>query len=324
MICGYGRNGDSTGLVLFRNTTYDTQGRTTMNAESEKIITEADQREPVTSWFYDTRNHIGNVKDSTWYKYDSKGRLVEFTLHSKLNGKRKAVYTYDPLGRCVKAQNYEDGKASSTETFVYDTSGRLNNSSIMEGQKKSSWSTVEYDSLCREVRKILYRQGKEKVTSDTFTTMYSFKSVTKSGKGYASFEKTTTEFTDYDSVSAVYTSRTYSGYSTFLDTIRYVRDSVTHQINWTLKPSKYGSRTIEYVYEDGKLNSTIAKSGDIITEVIQYDTVGHPLRREYYYSGNLKSVSIWNYYATGDLAEYRVLSPEGKLIQREIYMYTYY
>lgn len=285
---------------------------------------EASEDRELSSWFYSIRSYIVDQNDSTWYKYDSKGRLTEYRWYSELNGKNKSTYTYDANGRCTKEQNFRNGKLSSTENFVYDKSGRLVSSNVISEQVKTSWSTYTYDSAGRERRRILFTQQPNKVVSDTFLTEYGVNTIQKSGKIYSGTEKNITEFTEYDSVAAYYSSRTYKGSRPTIDSTVFLRDSLTHQKLLSTRKTSYGTVTVQWQYENGKVTSVTSRFNDKVTQIVFYDTSGHPIRDEYYYKEKLFSITTWSYSPDGDVLEERLTTPEGKLVQREIYEYSYY
>lgn len=324
MICGYSSHGDSTGMVLSGFKQYDPAGRTKLQVNHSPIAVESGPEQSVSSWFYSLRSYLGDDMDTTWYKYDSKGRLIEYRWYSELNGKRKSIYTYDASGRCIKEQDYTDGKLNYTENFAYDKAGRLISSNVIRDQKKSSWQTFTYDSAGQELRRLNFRMEAGVQYVDTFITIYGNNSITKISGRVSNRERNTTGYTDYDSVAMFCSTQLYKGKPYLNDTTFYTRDSITHQkLRSTKKTEKWVS-TVEYYYSKGVLDSTVAKMGDAMYKIVVYDRAGHPVRESDFRSGKLFSVTTWCYTPAGDVLEERLCNPAGKLVQRETYTYTYY
>jgi hypothetical protein len=321
-ICGYGPKGDSTGMKFYSSATYNTQGRIIERAETQEIAFGDFPRESAGSWYYESRSLISAKPDTTRYRYNSAGKLIE----KKYKGLARTTYAYDDKNRCIKEQFYYGTDARNWKKYEYSDEGRLFKSSEGMGAKVNVTTAYVYDEQGREVLKTSIRKQGESTDYDTTRTSYSsaYKAVSEKGsyKGYTEFF-----YTPYDSVKEIRQYFYYENGHRYSDTMIYERDSVTARIKRTQHLTMGRSYSVVLRYNEyGGLEGRTTYTDNVLTSSTTYNSVGQRVVYEQFHKSGVGrwSTEYYRYNDRGDMVEYRMLDANGNPLQHETYTYKYY
>jgi antitoxin component YwqK of YwqJK toxin-antitoxin module len=322
MSCGYSGS-DSTGLQLVSEKRYAASGKAVYEVHMGLVMYE--RGDEVESDFYVAWGSLGNTSfDTTRWKYDAKGRLKETRFSDCYGSIDKIVYSYNEKGQCVKEQSYRNGKLESGSVYTY-TAGMMQQTNTYKG-KPNGYSRTYYDSAGREIARV-HPAGKYR-SYDSTVTRYG-----ENERWITSGEYTTHNVFRPDG-SPVSSTRYKKGETLPEDSSYYHYNSrgrldEQFQMRRTAGKKEYYSERTYWVTDAGDtsgwLQAIVKVSGNDTTWKETYTRIDERTTeiRQYEY-GKLWERRVVRYNEKGDMVENRLYNTWDELLQRDVYVYTYY
>lgn len=312
---------DSTGLTYYSSARYNQAGIKVNGYTTGSLDDKTGE-----SWFYAaSKLSQGRNRDSVVVRFDAQGRIAE-EWHYDVTLMNRYVFTYNNSGQLIRREIYHQTYTSPGWTiYLYDKKARLVSSVSGNSTDTTDKEYITYDSQDRILTHVKKHNHKPRIWEEKTENQYSANEllITESST-YGSRTKLF-RFTPYDSVQTIINCYT-EGNDRICDTTLYTRDPVTHLVTTSEFRSSRKSRnyTEQYEYRNGKLNQARLIHDAAWYSETFFDAEGRPMRKINYQWNAVYSTESWKYNSRGDRTEYLMVGSKQQIIQRELYIYTYY